>query len=916
MRLVVFLSVRARRLFVAIALLTFLLAISFPSASIQPAAAHSFQGKSALAAAKEEPIAIDARRSEQAEVSQGEPSTLLEQGKALFTEGRLAEAAAAWGQAAQHYAAQGNQLGQARSLNYLALAYFNLGQWEQAERTIRESLSLAPTAEGVTPDTTHLWAASLNTQGNIQLVLGQTETALETWRQAAIAYESVADMTGKLGSQLNQARALQILGRLRRSRLLLEEVLTQIQSQSDTALKATGLRLLGATLQTVGDLAQSRQVLEQSLAITKELEAAAPVFAEQSSTTLVSLGNTLAALQETDRALERYQQAAAIAPHPLSHTEALLNQLRLLADSRRWPEAQPLLPQIYAHLADLAPSRASVFARVNFADSLIKLEAENLVDHGTRAHHDREPQSLSTSASLDLSVDASSLTSPHTIAQLLATAVQQARTLSDQRAEAYALGELGHLYEVSSQWRQAQGLTEQAIHLAEEINGVDIEAPWQWQLGRILKQQGKTADAIATYTDAVHSLQFLRQELVTLNPDFQFSFTEKVEPVYRELVSLVLAQNPDQANLQTARELIQDLQYAELYNYFREPCLQATPQSIDGVDAKAAVIYPIILSDRLVVIASMAGHPLFSYETRLPQSEIEATIDQLQLYLNPHFFDEDRLSLSQQLYDWLIRPAEAALADNHIQTLVFVLDGSLRSLPMAALYDGQQYLIEKYNVALNPGLQLLEPRSLEPGQLKTLTAGLSQSHRGFTALPAVEVEVNQIAQQVPSTVLLNQEFTSEQLRTVIDSAPFPVVHLATHGRYGAEVEDTFLVTWDSQINVRQLDELLRARERDIAHPLELLVLSACQTATGDKRAALGLAGFAIRSGARSTLATLWQVNDDSTAQLMVAFYQQLTQHPGVTKAEALRRGQLQLLRQSAYQHPFYWAPFVLIGNWL
>ncbi|MDJ0708257.1 MAG: CHAT domain-containing protein, partial [Leptolyngbyaceae cyanobacterium MO_188.B28] len=488
--------------------------------------------------------------------------------------------------------------------------------------------------------------------------------------------------------------------------------------------------------------------------------------------------------------------------------------------------------------------------------------------------------------------------------------------LPDQRAEAYALGELGHLYEVSSQWGEAKDLTEQAIHLAQGINGVDIEAPWQWQLGRILKQQGKPVEAIAAYTDAVHSLRFLRQELVTLDPDFQFSFTEKVEPVYRELVSLVLAQNPDQANLQTARELIQDLQYAELYNYFREPCLQATPQSIDGVDDKAAVIYPIILADRLVVIASMAEHPLYYYETRLHQSEIEAAIDQLRLYLNPHFFDEDRLSLSQQLYDWLIRPAETALADNDIQTLVFVLDGSLRSLPMAALHDGQQYLIEKYNVSLNPGLQLLEPRSLELGQLKTLTAGLSQSHRGFNALPAVEIEVNQIAKQVPSTVLLNQDFTSDHLKQVIDSVPFPVVHLATHGRYGAKVEDTFLVTWDSQINVRQLDELLRARERDIAHPLELLVLSACQTATGDKRAALGLAGFAIRSGARSTLATLWQVNDDSTAQLMVAFYQQLTQHPEITKAEALRQAQLQLLRQSAYQHPFYWAPFVLIGNWL
>ena len=355
-RLVGFLSVRSRHFLAAIALISFLLAIFFPSVFIRSGSAHSFQLEGVLVEAMEKPIATpidrgetDFSRSEQAEISQTEISktyTLLEQGKALFANGRLAEAADAWRKAAQRYAAQDNQLGQARALNYLALAYFNLGQWDQAKYAIGESLNWIQTAERLNPETTRLLAECLNTQGNIQLVLGQTETALETWRQAAIAYESVADMTGKLGSQLNQARALQILGRLRRSRTLLQTVLSQIQAQSDPAIKATGLRLLGVTLQSVGDLAQSRRVLEQSLAITERLGAVNPVFADQISTTLVSLGNTLAALQETERALQRYQQAAATTPHPLTRTEALLNQLRLRVETRQWPEAQTLLPQI------------------------------------------------------------------------------------------------------------------------------------------------------------------------------------------------------------------------------------------------------------------------------------------------------------------------------------------------------------------------------------------------------------------------------------------------------------------------------------------------------------------------------------------------------------------------------------------
>lgn len=104
------------------------------------------------------------------------------------------------------------------------------------------------------------------------------------------------------------------------------------------------------------------------------------------------------------------------------------------------------------------------------------------------------------------------------------------------------------------------------------------------------------------------------------------------------------------------------------------------------------------------------------------------------------------------------------------------------------------------------------------------------------------------------------------------------------------------------------------RDRQNRRPIEILILSACQTAAGDKRAALGLAGVAVRSGARSTIATLWSVQDNSTAELITHFYAALKQ-PGITRAEALRQAQLSLLRSLDYQHPYYWAPFVLVGNW-
>jgi CHAT domain-containing protein len=235
---------------------------------------------------------------------------------------------------------------------------------------------------------------------------------------------------------------------------------------------------------------------------------------------------------------------------------------------------------------------------------------------------------------------------------------------------------------------------------------------------------------------------------------------------------------------------------------------------------------------------------------------------------------------------------------------------------MAALHDGKQFLVEKYAVALTPGLELLEPRPLAREQLNVLKAGLSEARRGFSALPNVEIELNQIQSQVSGELLINQSFTETALQDAIDAAPFPVVHLATHGQFSSEAEKTFILTWDNVINVNELNSLLRTTDLRRSEPIELLVLSACETAVGDNRAALGIAGVAVRAGARSTLASLWTVNDEATAVLMVRFYQELG-NIATTKAEALRRAQLSILQDGQYQQqPYYWASFILVGNWL
>lgn len=178
-------------------------------------------------------------------------------------------------------------------------------------------------------------------------------------------------------------------------------------------------------------------------------------------------------------------------------------------------------------------------------------------------------------------------------------------------------------------------------------------------------------------------------------------------------------------------------------------------------------------------------------------------------------------------------------------------------------------------------------------------------------------EVQKIESEIPSLVLFNQKFTNSAFQEQVSAVAFPIVHLATHGQFGSTVDNTFILTWDGEIKVNQLSSVLKTVELSRDRSLELLVLSACETATGDDKAALGLAGVAVRSGARSTVATLWRVNDEASATLMSQFYDQLVQvsKTGISKAEALRRAQLAILKNPEYRSPYYWAAYVLLGNW-
>lgn len=805
-------------------------------------------------------------------------------GRKLYETGQFSEAVKVWQEVAQTYLARGDALNQARVLNNLSFAYQQLGQWERAKEALAESLKLLQAGQINSKERLNILAQALNSQGSLQLALGQPEQALATWQQAEVKYTGAGDELGAIRSTINQSLALKALGLYRRALATLTQVRRSLDKQPDSLLKAAGLDSLGSTLCLIGDLEQSRQVLQQSLIIAQQLNSPPDIAAA-----LFSLGNTARSRQDAKAALEFYQQAAAISPSQITKIKAQLNQLSLLVETEQWSDAQAMWPQIEPQIANLPPSRAAIYAQINLAHSLTQLKQNTATNTPTWS----------------------------AIAQLVAKSAQQAKSLGDRRSYALALGILGGVYEQTQQWSSARELTQEALLLAQAINAPDIAYRWHWQLGRLLKVQGDIKGAVAAYSQAVSALQSLRSDLVAINPDIQFSFRESVEPLYRQLVSLLLKPGdtePSQQNLLQARNVIESLQLAELDNFFREACLDTKPAQIDRVDPQTAVIYPIILADRLEVILSLPQKPLRHYATFLSESEVESVAEKFRQVLVIRS-KREYVPFSQQVYDWLIRPAETDLANSGVKTLVFVLDGSLRNIPMAALNDGKQYLIEKYSIALTPGLQLLDPKQLQRGELKVLGAGLTEARQGFPPLENVARELKEIKSEVPGVVLLNQEFTSKNLQGKIKSADFDIVHIATHGKFSSKAAETFILTWDDRLSINQLDNLLESRDENRHQALELLVFSACETAAGDKRAALGIAGMAVRAGVRSTLATLWAVSDAATVELMSQFYKELTSTKE-TKAEVLRRAQLSLLRNPLYKHPIFWAPYVLVGNWL
>jgi CHAT domain-containing protein len=749
----------------------------------------------------------------------------------------------------------------------------------------------APAASGAAAESAQADAAQA--RGVEALRRGDFQAASANLGEAARLDRTLGRRDAERESLLLLAEAQQALGAFAEAASSLRACLALAEAAGDPVQTARARGALGNLYLVLGEEALARRELEGALAAAKAAKLAGVAAVAQNN-----LGNLFAGQGEAALALAAYAEARKLA---LQAGDAELvarvqaNAGRVNVERGQYDAALEQLEDSAARTRALPASFEKAYLLINLSRSLDRIRQARPEQRG--------PLMLRSHA-------------------LLTEADAVATEIDDGRSASYALGYLGALYAEEGRQAEALELTRRAIFQAQRAGADDSRYLWHAQSARLLRSRGQRDAAIAEYTTAVGIVEQLRHAFAAGRASPHASFRESLGPLYFELVDLQLqraAQARDAASarpdLEGAQKTVELLKAAELRNYFQDDCVDAFREkrkSVAQASASAAIVYPILLPDRIELLLS-TSQGMQRISVPAPAEKVMEEVRSFRSLLEKRT-TRQYLPHAQQLYRWLIEPIEPQLAALGATTLVFVPDASLRTIPMSALHDGKRFLIEKYAVAVTPGLELTDPGPVDRARLRVFLGGLSESVQGFPALEHVPEELGSIQRELGGEVLLDDRFVLGNIEERLETTPYSIVHIASHAEFEPKASDTFLLTHEGRMSMDQLAGyvgLFKFREK----PLELIMLSACETAQGDEQAALGLAGIAIKAGARSAVGTLWKVNDVAASELVAAFYRRL-RDPAVSRAVALQEAQLELLEDLRYRHPGYWSAFVLISDWL
>jgi CHAT domain-containing protein len=473
----------------------------------------------------------------------------------------------------------------------------------------------------------------------------------------------------------------------------------------------------------------------------------------------------------------------------------------------------------------------------------------------------------------------------------------EAKSLTTEpRTVSFIWQRLGDFYYSSGDYPAAEAAVGEAIQLSRAISAGDLLYRQWYLLGNVYQKQGEETKAIEAWQHGIASIQTIRGDLAIASRNYRLDFDEQIDPIYKKSIDSLLRANRVEEALSVA-----DLrQLSELEAFFGDICL-SLEKNILPIQKNKATISTFIFDDRLEVLLQLPDGSYYRHQSAI---EGEAFIARLKQYRRDleDGFNNSFFQFSGELYDLLIRPLESQLQEG--VELVFVNEGILRNIPMATLYDGAKYLIEKYPISYSLSPRLRIPDFPNNDRVSKIF-GLSLAVDGWKALPEVDKEVETVSKILDGDVNLNADFTIERFARTIEEEQPNIIHIATHGQFTGARERSFLVAFDGKIAIPELEQILSRGNSN------LLVLSACKTAAGNNKSVMGLSGVALRSGIPTTVGSLWSLSDIDIAESIKLFYTYFDQ--GFTYPQALQKAQIELIKNTD-PHPSIWSSLVLLSN--
>lgn len=890
-------------------------------------------------------------------IASQEAEKLFQEGDRQYSNGLYKEAILAYQKAFLKAEAANDRLGTGRAFNSIGLAYYQLEEYSSALSNYQNALAVFQAINSSTNK-----AIVLNRIGLVYDKLGNLEESLDAYQQSLNLYSQVNENLGRSRVLHNLGLLYYKVGAYSLALEAYQKSLLFRQGLNDTLGEARIFQKIGNVYLDLGQHSRALEIYEKALSLSRgkgepsvqEIElqgwiyngigsvyvrsknySKALVFYLQSLESfekandrsglvmaLNNLGETYRLLKQYQKASDNLQKALEIAggfQDPRTKSFILDSFGTLYADWNKFPEAFDAYFKSSAISQDRKDRDGGRITLANLGDLFLKQKQPELailfykqsVKLTEEIRRELKPLSRNYQESYTQTVAS-------TYRKLADLLLQQDRVL-----EAQQVLDLLKIQELDDYLRDVQKIGQRIEFLRPELEILKRYGALQKtavEVGAELAELRKLDSKNALTTAQQQRLTQLAKLETEINGQFN-TFLES-EPIKRLTAELVRATNNQNLNLEDLVGLQSDLR-----------------------KLNAALLYPLILEDRLeLVIITPNAPPLRRTVKNLKREDLNRTIQQFRSALGNR--QDNPQALAQQLYTWLIQPLEADLKQANIKTIIYAPDAQLRYIPLAALHDGNQWLIQKYRVQNITARAVTKLDDLPQPEkrifaaafgAKDMTVSVEGESFRFAGLPFAAKEVQSLAQAFPSTVgLLEQNFNRDAMLTRMNS--FNLVHLATHGKFLiGKPDNSFLVTGDGKpINLKEIKNLPLSN-------VDLVVLSACETGIGITGQAngvevLGLGYQFQRAGAKAAIASLWQVSDGGTERLMDLFYGLLKQ--GATKAEALQQAQIAMITgdftaggklrgnfriettsnqvpiANSLKHPFYWAPFILIGNGL